>query len=105
MTSMQDGVVIVGAGHAGVQAAASLRDEGFDGPIRLVGDENELPYHKPPLSKAFIKDVAAQPQILRSEGFYTGAGIELMLGHRAERIDARGKRLELAMAGPLASTG
>jgi len=92
---MKDGVVIVGAGHAGVQAAASLREEGFDGPVILVGDENDLPYHKPPLSKAFIKDLQAEPQILRSEGFYAGAGIELRLGRRATRIDRQARRLEL----------
>jgi 3-phenylpropionate/trans-cinnamate dioxygenase ferredoxin reductase subunit len=40
---MSNGVVIVGAGHAGVQAAASLREEGFSGPVTLVADENELP--------------------------------------------------------------
>ena len=45
---MKNGVVIVGAGHAGVQAAASLREDGYDGPVILLGDENELPYHKPP---------------------------------------------------------
>ena len=69
---MKNGVVIIGAGHAGVQAAASLREEGYDGRITLIGDEAELPYHKPPLSKTFIKDIAAKPQILRAEAFYSG---------------------------------
>lgn len=66
---MKNGVVIVGAGHAGVQAAASLREDGYGGPVILVGDENELPYHKPPLSKTFIKDAEAKPQPLRGEAF------------------------------------
>ena len=74
---MNNGVVIIGAGHGGVQAAASLREEGFDGRIMLIGDEAELPYHKPPLSKTFIKDSAAKPQILRAEAFYSGASIDL----------------------------
>ena len=43
-----------------MQAAASLREEGFDGRITLIGDEAELPYHKPPLSKTFIKDSRRQ---------------------------------------------
>jgi len=73
---MKNGVVIVGAGHAGVQAAASLREDGYDGPVILVGDENELPYHKPPLSKTFIKDAEAKPQPLRGEAFYTGNAID-----------------------------
>src|SRR6185437_4352610 len=94
--SMKNGVVIIGAGHAGVQAAASLREEGYDGPVTLVGDENELPYHKPPLSKTFIKDPAAKPQMLRAEIFYANNHIDLRLGASVERVDLAGKRLELA---------
>jgi 3-phenylpropionate/trans-cinnamate dioxygenase ferredoxin reductase subunit len=93
---MKNGVVIVGAGHAGVQAAASLREEGFDGPVTLIGDENELPYHKPPLSKAFMKDADAKPQMLRAEAFYANGHIELMLGSSVERIDLSGRRLDLS---------
>ena len=48
-------VVIVGAGHAGVQAAASLREQGFDGEVVLLSAEKNLPYQRPPLSKAFLK--------------------------------------------------
>ncbi len=84
---MKNGVVIVGAGHAGVQAAASLREEGFDGPVILAGDERELPYHKPPLSKTFIKDAEARPQPLRGEAFYTGNAIDFRSGTSVERID------------------
>lgn len=89
---MSRGVAIVGTGHGGVQAAASLREEGFDGPVVLVGEEKELPYHKPPLSKTFIKDDAAAPQILRAESFYDGQDIKLRLGQRVTRLD--GRRLE-----------
>jgi len=98
---MSNGVVIVGAGHAGVQAAASLREEGYDGPVLLLGDENELPYHKPPLSKTFIKDMEAKPQPLRGETFYGGNAIDFRPGLRAERIDLGGRRLELAGGGAL----
>ncbi|WP_406873243.1 FAD-dependent oxidoreductase [Aminobacter sp. P9b] len=93
---MKNGVVIVGAGHAGVQAAASLREEGYDGPVILLGDEKELPYHKPPLSKTFIKDPAAQPQPLRGEVFYTGHTIDFRPGTLVERIDAGANSLALA---------
>ena len=93
---MSDGVVVIGAGHAGVQAAASLREEGYDGRVTLVGDEAELPYHKPPLSKAFLKDAAAQPQVLRAEAFYTGSAIDLALGRRVEAIDPAARRISLA---------
>ena len=47
-------VLIVGAGHAGAQAAASLRQAGFEGSIGLLGDEPELPYERPPLSKEYL---------------------------------------------------
>jgi len=98
---MQNGVVIIGAGHGGVQAAASLREEGYDGRVTLVGDEAELPYHKPPLSKTFIKDTEAKPQILRAEAFYTGNKIDLMLGERVDGIDLAAGRLDLASGGTL----
>ncbi|PTE10289.1 NAD(P)/FAD-dependent oxidoreductase [Mesorhizobium helmanticense] len=98
---MKNGVVIVGAGHAGVQAAASLREEGYDGPVILVGDESELPYHKPPLSKTFIKDQEAKPQPLRGEAFYTGSTIDYRPGIKVERIDAAGQRLEISGGGML----
>ncbi|MEO5326258.1 FAD-dependent oxidoreductase [Mesorhizobium sp. CC13] len=93
---MKNGVVIVGAGHAGVQAAASLREEGYDGPVILLGDESELPYHKPPLSKTFIKDPAAQPQPLRGEVFYSGHSIDFRPGSLVEGIDVAAQRLALA---------
>ena len=99
--AMNNGVVIVGAGHAGVQAAASLREGGYDGPVILVGDEAELPYHKPPLSKTFIKDAGAKPQPLRGEAFYTGNDIDFRPGTRVARIDLAGQRLELAGGGAL----
>ena len=47
-------VVIVGAGHGGFQLAASLRQNGFDGDIALIGDEPQLPYQRPPLSKDYL---------------------------------------------------
>lgn len=98
---MDNSVVIVGTGHAGVQAAASLREEGFEGPVILLGEEPDLPYHKPPLSKTFIKDAEAKPQPLRGEVFYTGNAIDFRPGLRVERIDLAGRQLELAGAGAL----
>lgn len=91
----KNGVVIIGSGHGGVQAAASLREEGYDGRVMLIGEEAELPYHKPPLSKTFIKDAEAKPQILRAEAFYSGASIELLLGETVRNIDPSAKRLAL----------
>ena len=99
---MTNGVVIIGAGHGGVQAAASLREEGYGGRITLIGDEAELPYHKPPLSKTFIKDSAAKPQILRAEAFYSGGSIDLLLGESVGSLDPAANRLKLASGGSLA---
>jgi 3-phenylpropionate/trans-cinnamate dioxygenase ferredoxin reductase subunit len=93
---MGNGVVIIGAGHGGVQAAASLREEGFDGRIALVSDELDLPYHKPPLSKTFIKDAQARPQILRADAFYEGAGIDLILGETVRALDPAAGRITFA---------
>jgi len=90
-------VVIVGAGHAGVQAAASLREEGYDGEIVLLSDERELPYQRPPLSKAFLKremDLHGLP--LRAEAFYPAQRIDLRLGARAVRIDRAARTVALA---------
>ncbi len=98
---MKSGVVIIGAGHAGVQAAASLREEGFDGPVTLIGDEADLPYHKPPLSKTFIKAADAQPQILRAESFYAGGDITMRLGETVAAIDPRARRLDMVGGGSI----
>ena len=77
-------VVIVGAGHAGVQAAASLREDGYDGEIVLLSDERELPYQRPPLSKAFLKgEMELHGLPLRAEAFYRDRRIDLRLGVRA----------------------
>jgi 3-phenylpropionate/trans-cinnamate dioxygenase ferredoxin reductase component len=51
---MSEKLIIVGAGQAAVQAVQSLRAEGFDGPITLIGDEIYPPYQRPPLSKAYL---------------------------------------------------
>ena len=87
-------VVIVGASHAGVQTAASLRQEGFSGRIVLIGDEAVLPYQKPPLSKAFIKEGVEDRLILRAEDFYPKSGIERIDG-RVTRIDRAHREVEL----------
>ena len=56
---------IVGAGHAGVQAAASLREYGWQGQIALINDEDRLPYERPPLSKTFDGEKAIVPYGLK----------------------------------------
>lgn len=95
------GIVILGAGHGGSQLAASLRQEGFDGPVTLVSDETDIPYHKPPLSKAFLKTPDMAPQLLRAESTYVDNAVTLRFGARATALDLRARRLEFAQGAPL----
>ena len=60
---MSGPIVIVGAGHAGVQTAASLREDGYDGEIVLIDAQPHRPYQRPPLSKAFMKGEAT-PELI-----------------------------------------
>jgi 3-phenylpropionate/trans-cinnamate dioxygenase ferredoxin reductase component len=95
--SEDKGVVIVGAGHGGVQLAASLREEGYQNKIILLGDEKDLPYQRPPLSKAFMKhETPDDGVILRGPDFYPQQKIELALGERAVEIDRAARKLKLA---------
>jgi 3-phenylpropionate/trans-cinnamate dioxygenase ferredoxin reductase subunit len=89
-------IVIIGAGQAGVQAAASLRAEGFAGAITLLGDESFPPYQRPPLSKAYLAgDFARERLFLKPDSFY-GESCELMLSVRAQMIDRAAKRVLLS---------
>lgn len=95
--SEDKGVVIIGAGHGGVQLAASLREEGYQDKIILLGDEKDLPYQRPPLSKAFMKhETPDDGVLLRGPDFYAQQKIELVLGERATEIDRAARKLKLA---------
>lgn len=90
------GVVVVGAGHAAVQLAASLRQGGYDGPIALVGDEPGLPYQRPPLSKLYLAGRMTEAALaLRPDNFYAGQRIDLHPGDPAVAIDRAGRRITL----------
>jgi 3-phenylpropionate/trans-cinnamate dioxygenase ferredoxin reductase subunit len=89
-------IVIVGASLAGATAAATLREEGFDGEIRLIGAEPQLPYNRPPLSKGYLRqEESFDAQLVKPAGYYTEQRIELTLGVRATSIDAKQKFVEL----------
>ena len=90
------GVVIVGGGHGGSQIAASLREKGYDGPVTLVSDETEIPYQRPPLSKAYLKDPGHDLLPLRPQSYYDKNGVTLRLGSTATGIDRRAKTIALA---------
>jgi 3-phenylpropionate/trans-cinnamate dioxygenase ferredoxin reductase subunit len=88
--------VIVGASLAGATAAVTLRDEGADGTVTLIGAEKEPPYERPPLSKAYLRgEVPFDKALVRPAAFYTEHGIETMFGTRATRIDPSERFVEL----------
>ncbi|MGB1008277.1 MAG: NAD(P)/FAD-dependent oxidoreductase [Thiolinea sp.] len=84
---MQAGIVIIGAGHGGVQLAASLREAKYNGPITLISAEADIPYHKPPLSKSFMQTTDTPLQLLRGADFFADKAIDLRLGRRVNYID------------------
>src|SRR5207253_2355857 len=84
----QEAVVIVGAGHAGFQLAASLRQGGFDGAIVLLGEEPVLPYQRPPLSKDYLEGkIGLDLLLMRPEAFYRDHRIDYLPGTRAAETD------------------
>jgi len=91
------GIVVAGAGQAGFQLAASLREGGFRAPITLVGDETALPYQRPPLSKAYLAGKTdAEGLFLRQPGFFAEHAITHRPGIRALAIDRAERRLQLS---------
>jgi 3-phenylpropionate/trans-cinnamate dioxygenase ferredoxin reductase subunit len=91
------GVVIVGAGLAGQRCCAALRGLGWEGPIRLVGDERHRPYDRPPLSKALLAGDAEPAEVaLRPAAWYAERGVEVLLGTRAAGLDPAARRVVMA---------
>jgi 3-phenylpropionate/trans-cinnamate dioxygenase ferredoxin reductase component len=94
-------VVIVGAGHAGFQLAASLRQAGFKDRVSLINDEAHLPYQRPPLSKAYLKGTGGPDSLMfRPAKFYTDQNIDLIADH-ATWIDRTARKLKLASGASL----
>ncbi|NOX50561.1 MAG: FAD-dependent oxidoreductase [Gammaproteobacteria bacterium] len=90
------GMVIIGAGHAAGQAAASLRQEKYEGPITIIGDEPHPPYQRPPLSKQYLAGEQELNRVyLRPEKFYVDKNITLKLGVTATAIDCDSKQVRL----------
>src|SRR6266446_4360791 len=93
----QDPVIIVGAGHAGFQLAASLRQHGFEGGIALISDEPVLPYQRPPLSKEYLDGkIGLDLLLMRPEAFYRDHRIDYLPGTAVSEIDRAGKTVVLA---------
>jgi len=94
---MPAGTVIIGTGQAGFQTAASLREEGYDAPVTLIGEEPHIPYQRPPLSKGFPLGKQGIADIeLRPEKFYQDHRIELIAGMRVTALDRAAHSVGLA---------
>ncbi len=92
-----DPFVVVGAGQAGFQAVATLKERGCNGPIVLIGEESDPPYMRPPLSKKLLAgELDAGRAFLRPSAFYAEAGVDTRFGLRVESIDRARARVTLA---------
>jgi 3-phenylpropionate/trans-cinnamate dioxygenase ferredoxin reductase component len=88
--------VIVGANLAGGTAAITLREEGFDGELMLIGAESHPPYERPPLSKEYLQgSKPIEDALLKPTSFYTDHNIRTRFGIRATRVNPRDKVIEL----------
>ncbi len=88
--------IIVGASHAAGELCISLRKEGWTGVITVVGEENYLPYNRPPLSKTFLAgEKNIDDLLIRHAEAYTKADVQMKLGCRVEKIDRESKKVTL----------
>lgn len=94
--------VIIGASLAGGTAAATLRQDGFDGDIVLIGEESHPPYERPPLSKQYLRgEVPFEKALVRPAAFYEDNRIDARFGVAATRVDPAGRRVDLTVGGPV----
>ncbi len=91
---MEPGVVIVGAGHGAGQAAQSLRQFGYEGPITLIGEEDCAPYQRPPLSKAWLAgEVGMEDVLFKPEEFWPTQNIKVITGRKVVSISVDKKQV------------
>ena len=103
---MTDTFVIVGAGLAGAKAAETLRQEGFDGHIVLIGAEHDRPYERPPLSKDYLRGDAEREKVyVHTRGFYAAQTSSCAPAARAVELDADQRDLVLDDGERCATTG
>src|SRR5512140_2812991 len=84
----QHGMVIIGGGLAGASAAGTLRAEGYDGPVVLIGDEQENPYERPGLSKGYLLGTASRGSLdVHDTSWYAEQGVDLRTAERVTALD------------------
>ncbi|MEQ1701637.1 MAG: FAD-dependent oxidoreductase, partial [Ilumatobacteraceae bacterium] len=104
--SSLDHVIVVGASLAGLRACETLRQEGFDGTLTVVGAESEVPYDRPPLSKKLLAGEWEADRIrLRKQEDFDSLALTLRLGVRAAALDTGARTLTLADGDTLAFDG
>ena len=90
-------IVVIGSGQAAVQAVMSLKRSEFSGSIKIIGEEDHLPYQRPPLSKDFLLEGYRPERVsLKKVEFYEENEVDLILGKRAESIDTSLKEIVLS---------
>jgi 3-phenylpropionate/trans-cinnamate dioxygenase ferredoxin reductase subunit len=88
--------IVIGAGQAGAEVVSKLRAEGYEGRILLIGQENYLPYQRPPLSKKYMAgEMALERLFLKPKEFYQDKGIELLIGQSALKINPNEQEIEV----------
>jgi 3-phenylpropionate/trans-cinnamate dioxygenase ferredoxin reductase component len=96
----QGGMVIIGGGKAGARACVALRENGWEGAVTLISDENHAPYDRPPLSKSIITEADEQgPPFLTDEPLLASINVDFIKGNAAKSIDRAAKRVTLADGG------
>jgi NADPH-dependent 2,4-dienoyl-CoA reductase/sulfur reductase-like enzyme len=93
-------LVIVGGGLASARAIKSYRESGGEGSIALISRDSTLPYHRPPLSKRFLRGETDEEPLVEDEAFYRDHGVEVMLETSVTSVDTQGRAVELE-AGPV----
>ena len=89
-------IVVIGSGQAAIQTVMSLKRNEFTGSIKVIGEEDHLPYQRPPLSKDFLLEEYKPERVsLKKKEFYEENGVDLILGKRAESIDTILKEITL----------
>jgi NTE family protein len=86
-------LVIAGGGLTAARAVKSYRESGGEGRIALVSEENVVPYHRPALSKKYLRGEKSDTPIVEDEGFYADNDVELLLGHSVVSVDAADRRV------------
>jgi 3-phenylpropionate/trans-cinnamate dioxygenase ferredoxin reductase component len=98
--STETGTVLIGAGLAAAHTIETLRERGYTEPITLIGDEAELPYERPALSKSYLQGKSGDLQV-HDARWYADQGVDIRTGTRAVGIDRDARRVRLDGADPV----